>query len=82
MTTDRPFTGRPAAPDPDFCPAFGAPLSDARCWEWSMAGQGGPTDAAAELATWIRRSGRHASMAAFHAVCASCPRCPFVAPRP
>ncbi len=64
-----------------FCPAKELVIDPTACWEYAMAGAGGPTDTASALHAWIVQSPRFRSLAEFHAVCADCPHCPWVMPR-
>lgn len=64
------------------CPAIGLAIDRGLCWEYALAGRGGPADTARTLNAWIRRSDRFETLADFHEVCAHCRNRPWRDPLP
>jgi hypothetical protein len=54
------------------CPAIGHAIDRGLCWEYALAGRGGPADTATALTAWIRRSDRFETLDEFHAICEHC----------
>ncbi len=57
------------------CPAIGSVIQEGLCWEYCMAGHGGPKDAAEELREYVEKSTKYTTVADFQQICASCEHC-------
>ena len=56
-----------------YCKAIDAEIDRGLCWEYCLAGSGGPIDTTNKLTLWIKNSNKYSTLDNFHKVCENCP---------